>query len=52
MKFEMLFLPGLLAACLLVCSLVLGSMLHAPAPATQLAASAPACVHHNACQRS
>lgn len=34
MKHESLMLHGLFAACLLVCTLVLGTMLLAPSPAT------------------
>lgn len=51
MKHETLMLHGLFAACLLVCTLVLGSMLTAPLPTTAanhaLAASTSACAAPN-----
>lgn len=52
MKRETLMLHGLFAACLLVCTLVLGAMLTTPLPSTAasqaLAASASPCVATNA----
>lgn len=48
MKHETMMLHGLFAACLLVCTLVLGAMLTAPLPSTAashaLAASTSPCV--------
>ena len=56
MKHETLMLRGLFAACLLVCTLVLGSMLTAspaslqPATPHALAASTSPCVVHDGVQ--